>query len=261
MATTAATDSSCFPCWSGAAHQVSDLKDLDMGKGNWQRVTLNKLNSNGELNAHMGTSRTYTYILDSKTGDLYLDETKATVAMKSYGIFLGAPIYAGLVIMGNLMHIALDVASIAWRVLSEFGETWKSKGALDALLSVVFAVVWEMPKSVALNIWGVVRTPMYAVGVMLAAAWGVVSPYEGRKMVGKIEKEWHDGLTYKDDFRMGKDDQFLSKMDDCKRYGEDCSRCFGEIKAGKVWFLGWCMQVRGNIHDKVGAAAKFTLAS
>nr|NGX46450.1 hypothetical protein [Chlamydiota bacterium] len=116
-------------------------------------------------------------------------------------------------------------------------------------------------KSGAVNMWRIVRAPLFAVGVMFAAAWGLFSPYEGRKMIGKIEKEWHDGLTFKDDMRMGKDEQFLNKMDDCKKYSDDCGTCFTEIKTGKVFFLGWCMQVRGNIDAKVAGVAKYTLTN
>ena len=261
MSTAATFPCSCFSCWDGTPPEAKDLEKLDMAKGNWQRVTVNKLDAEGKPVVVAGETRKYTYIMDAKTGDLYLDESKSTVAMKSWGIFMGAVPYGAIVMVSNVISIAIEICTIVWRVLAEFGETWKNKGAFDALASVFFALAWEVPKSVCKNVWNAVRPIFFTPGVMLGAAWGVFSPYEGRRMVAEVEQEWHDGLTYKDDFRMGKNENFLSKMDDCKRYSDDCGTCFSEIKTGKVWFLGWCMQVRGNIHAKVAGVAKYSLAS
>ena len=257
--------SCCLP-WSGAPSHVTDLNNIDERDGNWQQVTLTKRDAAGKIIESGNTSRHFEYLMEAKTGDLYLYEqagsieTKSAIAMKSCGIFMAALPYGALVMFANLVNMAMDIAKIAWRVLKDFGETWKNKGVFDALFSIVFAVVWEMPKSVLVNMWRIVRAPFYALGVQFAAALGIFSPYEGRRMIGMIEREWHDGLTFKDDFRMGKDERFLN-AEDCEKYCGDCGTCFTQIKGGTVLFLGWCMQVRGNIHDKVCNVAKFALAS
>jgi len=151
----------------------------------------------------------------------------------------------------NFVKIAIDISSIAWRILPQFGRDFKSKGCLAALGNAILATFWDVPHAVMQDIWRIVRSPFYATGMMFACMYTIVRPFEGRVWIGKIETLWHEGAPHRMDLRYrGKD---RSK----DLWNQSLKEKIEELLEGKFLFLSYCMLKRGNINDEVAGKPRF----
>ena len=88
------------------------------------------------------------------------------------------------------------------------------------------AIVKLDPKEALKQFFKVLKDPFFGAIFFLSALYGCASPYEGRKAIAGIEYEWHERTSYRDDYLHNGDDFH-----------------------GKVAYLAWCFQVRGNLRD------------
>lgn len=253
----------CCPLWFAEAPELKHLDEKP--SGDWGTVSVLKRDKIGRIATNYLTPKEFLFTIERSTGDLYgiqhaeivdgvkqiVVDSRAVVAIKSAAIFLGTPFYLFGMVFVNLVKIAVDISAIFWRTLPGLVRDFQNKGILSALGNMAMDVVWHIPHEVAQDIWRVVRSPMYAAGMMLAAAYGVIQPFEGRKWMGEIELNWHQGAPYQQDLRYG-----LSEKDYLKI---SFSEMVKNIWSGKVYYLGYCMQKRGNIEDKVNGVARFRL--
>lgn len=211
--------------------------------GDWVNTKVLKIGSNG-------TEKWKRYTQELSTGDLYGvplneemcgsskgdPEPPVGIALKCAGIFVATPFYM-LGVMGvNALKIIVDISSIFWRIIPQFIEEFSTKKCIAAMGNFFMSINWDLPHAIMQDIWRVVRSPLYAGGMALACVYGIVSPYEGRKWISKIEGLWHEA-SYKMDFRLGMS----------KKYS--LTQFISDIAKGKILFLAWCMQKRGNIND------------
>lgn len=92
------------------------------------------------------------------------------------------------------------------------------------------------------SIWRIARSPIYALGMMLASLFTMICPLKGSTWLASIEYEWHQKTSYRRDIRYR-----LSKKEIRKKI-LSC-RFISDIKEGKVLYLTYCMQKRGNIRE------------
>ncbi len=220
--------------------------DLYQPNADWRNVTVEKLNSRGDLCIKdNGSPQTFEYTLEESTGDLYGLQGKPdaphTIAAKSLGIFFITPIYTLGLISANLLKMVADITSIFWKVIPQLIQELSAKGIRAALGNAIMTIVFEIPNEMILDLWRVCRSPLYAVAIEVACLYTMLSPYEGRKWIGKIESQWHDGTPY------------TKHLQDTP-----ASECVDEVLFdGKVLFMAVCMQKMGNIYDKVDKLDKF----
>lgn len=229
---------SICPCYNNLLAE----KDSQLGR-DWRQVTLQRRNRDGsEL-------QTRTYIEEISTGDLYNSyDSPSFIAQKAFRLLFGIPFYMAAVMCANLVKIITSTVNIIFRVVFEFAKTWNDKGAIEAFATVFYALSWEIPTTLANNIWRIIKAPLYAVALCLATPYALLSPYEGRKWIAKVESSWHEGTDYRNDYCYLTDHTCSEKSRPTMIKG---------ILAGKIYFLALCMQPIGNIKDKVGDLDRF----
>jgi hypothetical protein len=146
-------------------------------------------------------------------------------------------------------HMAYDVAALFLCVLPELIKNVSPKGVWQAFAHFALQVTVEFPLQLASDVWRVARSPLYGLGMMAAAIVAQPCPLEGRKWLGNIEKDWHQGLNYSNDIRYRKS---VEEWDDMS-----CSEFFWCLWEGKVLLLAYCMFKRGNINDKVAGMPRY----
>lgn len=142
---------------------------------NWTTVTFPNLDQKHK-----------TYDLEKSTGDLYWNETKVSLVIKSALIFVVTPLYT--------------MGVITWHVGRAFISDTKS------------------------HLYEVIKAPLFALAVMGTVACAPLAPYRVRKWEAQIEHKWQNQVSYRDDFRQ-KEDPTLNCWDNFK-YGIEHSQAF-----------------------------------
>lgn len=72
------------------------------------------------------------------------------------------------------------------------------KCARDCLVTITSIAVdlkhgriWCVLKDIVGFVWGKVRDPFFAIAVLACAIFGLYSPFEGRVVLARVEREWH----------------------------------------------------------------------
>lgn len=185
----------------------------------WQKVMTLKKGSDGIYitDPKTGLFSQKSYVVNTQTGALYWDEDQSLIAWKCFKVFCGAPFYiAGI---------------MAWNFGKAFIEPLR--------IGLAHREVVEIPKAVALDLWDVVRAPIYGLGMMLTALYGICDPYTGREYEATVENALMHEVSYKEDFRNKK--------------REEVPDCWPELIYGiqnaQAFYLAYCFQIRGNIND------------
>lgn len=190
----------------------------------FHRVDVCKLDNNGDIKHYEikneETKKKWditviSYIVDSKTGDLYLDEDWYVITFKCFCILLINPIFSTLTALWELSRLAVLTKRTIER-LSEQNDGEPRKELVDNLLKAVFDVV---------------KIPVFSSGIELAAFYGIFHPYQGRRMGAAIESAWHGGIDYK--------------------VGELASECSADdLVENRPFYLARCFQKRGNLNQE-----------
>lgn len=235
------------PCWCSAVPQKT-LPDQQVS-GDWAQVTVQKYRADGTR-----IDKIYQYHMELSTGDLYgipnmrgeLD-AKSTVAVKAGMMFVATPFYMVGMAVAQLFQAVTAITSIFWKSVPQIKGDYEAKGAMEALANFTFSVVYEIPAKLMHLACRFVLNPFHAGALALACAYTIIKPLEGRVWISKAESAWHEGATYRDDLRYGSPD--IPEGDDL----------ISHIWAGKIQFLGWCMQKRGNVQDQVSGVSRFRI--
>ena len=227
----------------------SSLLSVGQASAAFRRTFINKLDEQGQPRVYnlvdlktgeaSGRGSLLSYIEDVATGNLYLDEDRAVVATKCIMIaLLGNPIYAVIKEGWHFAKMLLVISTIGIDTIRKLGEQFqedKPKG-ID---SICWKAVCETGSALKEGIWGIVSTPFYAVGVELAAVYGIFDQYQGRKWVAAIERSWQNGVSYKEDLK-----QCVQSP------GENAWDAFvRNSKQARIPYLARCFQVRDNTHS------------
>lgn len=215
----------------------------------WSSFLEEKDWSYGKFKKTPGGEKPLAYHLEASTGDLYgvqesngKIDTPLQIRAKAIGIFLGSTFYAMAMMAVNAIRIAIDVSKIFWQVIPKWIKEIHTKGLFPSLGNAAIVIIWEIPNEITKDIWRILRSPFYGSAMMVASLFAMVFPFEGRTWLGKIEYEWHEKTSHRMDIRYRKSDK------ECKQLIFS-REIFSALKAGKVFYLGYCMQKRGNISD------------
>jgi hypothetical protein len=139
------------------------------------------------------------FIMDASTGDVYnagCDNSQVAVAFKCAMLgLLGIPIFTSANIVWNVIKIALDIGRIAVETIQKIGGALAECKFCDAGRILIKGVLWTLPKYLLKDISAIISAPLYALGLELAAIYGLFSPFEGRKLFTAIEDHWCSGKT------------------------------------------------------------------
>ncbi len=193
------------------------------------------------------------YTQEISTGDLYRRvDDRFHLALKCGGISLATLFYAPGLVLVNFLKIVIDLSSFFWRVLPSFIQNLSTKGIVRATANLLMATLWQIPTAISEDIWRIARVPIYALGMISAGLVGLIAPMEGLRWIAKIEFAWHQKTSYQMDLRHRKTDKELCSL-------RNIPNLITEICSGKILFLGYCIQKRGNIEDEVAGMKRFEL--
>lgn len=143
-------------------------------------------------------------IRDSKTLDLYRDQTMFEIARKALFIFLCNPIVLVMKISFNVLQMGFDFAKITIDSTIDMAIHLKNKEMMKVF--EVYAVSRiKFVQFIAQDIVYIVRAPFFAVAMQFATLLTLISPNRCRKAIAKIERSsnYNMGISY--DYRNNPD--------------------------------------------------------
>lgn len=239
---------SLFPNWFASIPLEKDTHSTD----EWCRVVVHKRDRKGNnINGEEGCPLPFYYVMETSSGDLYDIHNRQkertplySIAIKAMLIFFLVPLYALGMITIDFMRVVICVSSIFFHTFLKY--LFKREA-----LSLKNHVIKEVTKIVE-NVYRLIKVPVYTVKMMGVSVYTFLLPLRGRKWF-KVELDWHEGTTYQKDIR---------RKDLCCKKGTNCMSLLSlgsimELLNGKVLYLTYCMQKRGNIHEMVIGGKRF----
>ena len=203
----------------------------------WERVVLNVTD---------GRRRTFrvTDVIHNPTGTLYIDDSLYTVASKCLILALTSPVFYSLKALWHGFRIVLDTTVIASRFFYQLANR-KSTGQTCKQISE--RTFQDLTQSLQHNLWRVVSAPFVAIGIEAGALLGLISPYQGRRVVGFMEQIYNEDKSLKESHCV---------VDSCWsgdiRNSVDLSSAFFKKE---VCYLAQCFQPKGSMQN----TAKFQI--
>lgn len=113
------------------------------------------------------------FLMDESTGRKYLNESKGIVRFKCILLTLGTPFVHPIASLFNAAYRIIKIVSLShfWLPRAEKGYHFKAR-VLSACKDLLRVVAW----------------PLTIVGLELAAIYGWIRPYDGRKLYASIER-------------------------------------------------------------------------
>lgn len=205
----------------------------------WKTTKVQKKDKNGEwiLNK-FGNRVEEIYEEDIATGNFYEHDDAERLAAVSGAIATFAPLYGLAVMAADAIKIIVDICRIAYEAFSGFFDDIIEYSTRRAFGNVILRIVVELPTALFLDIWGIVRAPIFTVAMMIVGVYGLMDPLTARVWFDKVEYQWHDCKTYEYDIR-----HHASGVATPSQFHAD-------MKAGKIVFLAYCCLKRGHRDDK-----------
>lgn len=235
-------------CFSTLASMVGSV--FTSSENDFVRTTVKKRNDRGnfkvidvfdaQLKKKVPFSD-FTYIEDTKTGNLYKDEPENVIASKCAGIVLALPFFTLGKVIWHICKTPFEITRIALDMLSKIGPQLMRCRFYEVAMNIKQGC-WEMLNTMTTGLFEIVKAPLFFVAVELAALYGIIRPYYGRKFEALLEEAWQQGISFKKDFRFtpagGKKEGL-----DC--ISEGCVQGLFETEP-HAFYLAHCFQVRGN---------------
>jgi hypothetical protein len=173
-------------------------------------------------------------LLDVRTGDFYVEDTAEDVWGKCAAIPFGLPLYTAGQMIWSFGRFFVDIPAIALGAIRDFVSDWQ-KGHTLCELGRDYAkkITCDIPASMGKNVLHFIAAPFLAGGVLATAAYGIISPYEGRKWEAKVELCWENDVSFKEDVRW----KGLWNARAC--YLAHCFQPRGNIESGKYVIRHW----------------------
>jgi hypothetical protein len=232
----------CF----GPACKAGGVKPSENGR--WDRIVTWKKTNTGSYVDSAGIPIPKQYILDRKTGKLYLGldhedmpEGPDIVAVKCFALLIGIPLYTTASLIYRGLKVIYDFVDVPLRTLKQFGQDWKTKTKPEAIKNLLKGFFWDWPGAILYSLKEAVRDVFFGSIMWLAALEGCFSPFAGRAHVADIEYKWHHKVSYKEDPRYNRDLDEWQKLSTIKQ--------MKILWNSKAIYLTFCMQSRGNIKN------------
>ena len=133
--------------------------------------------------------------VDTSTGFVFggPDCGNTCVELRKKGVYLAIamPFYTAGVMAYNVGRI---VPVIVYLAIHSFVEYY-SENRKKTLKSTVLEHLKQMGIETGVSLRNIVRTPFYAIRMMMGCLWALVDPFNGMKIIGSFEHHWNHGKT------------------------------------------------------------------
>ena len=154
----------------------------------WERVIVN-------VAYGRGLRFQVTDVIHNPTGTLYNDDSVCVVASKCLVLALAAPVFYTARAIWHASRIVVDTVVIASQFFHQLARRENSGPILKGLSE---RALQDLTSRIQHNLWRVVTTPFIIIGIEVGALWGVISPYEGRIIVGFMERLYNEDKSAKE---------------------------------------------------------------
>jgi hypothetical protein len=116
------------------------------------------------------------FLIDQTTGKKYFNESKSCVRIKCLLLTVGVPV----------VHTVAAIINIAWKVLKliSFSHFWCENFDLEYKFKARL-------KAAGKDLLSIVTTPFFLVALELTAIYGLITPYNGRKLYASTERAYN----------------------------------------------------------------------
>ena len=187
------------------------------------------------VNAHTKESTHHFSVLNTHTGDLYVDDSMLTVAVKCVLVALVSPVFAVARMWWYGAKALIVTGTVACKAIPLLGEAIKERDGKKAVAS--WKEVKTIPSKVGTCIAKVVAAPLYFIAMELGAMYGIFDPFNGREIVAHVEQHMNGGVSRKYDVRHADIEESLPLF---KRIQDLYTK-------SQAFYLAYCFQPKGNL--------------
>ncbi len=219
-----------FSLWDSAITELFTSL-CDKTDESFRRVRIQKKDEAGNI-------KTYESIEDIKTGALYLDEPFYVTSIKCALIAFANILNTFGKMIWYTIRAPIAISAVAAESIANAAKEFAMGRCLESSTELKKGLIrsWELGVE---SLFEIVKCPIFGLGVELGAIYGIFRPNFGRKIVGKLEHAWLNGISYKQSFNR------IPPRD-----GENCLEAFSkDIQSTHPFYLAQCFQVRGNVND------------
>ncbi len=179
-----------------------------------------------------------TYIEDVRSGDLFLYESLSVIRVKCAIIALGMPFYTFGKMAWHIAKTPIEIGAIVLETLFNLGQLLYA-AQFDQCGAEGIKGISQSFEVLQKGCYEIVKAPIFGLGCEIAALYGTLKPYHGRKYEAMIERAWQAGISYREDFRN-------VSLDGEENYWQAFRK---NMRDAHPFYLAHCFQVRNNIHD------------
>ncbi len=180
------------------------------------------------------------YLEDIQTGEFYLYEEHndaGDIWLKCILLSVFTAPYAVATMTVGLAFTLVGVMTVALDVLVKFGQELESKGFCESASNLLSGIVTGFGKEIWPSLRMTILTPLCFVGVEIGALVGLVFPFDGRKLIVRVQTLWFNGATYRNDPRYHFDRHRNAEQPEPENMGR------------MVFFVAWCFLPRGSRNE------------
>jgi hypothetical protein len=175
-------------------------------------------------------------ILDRETQDIYRDESWVSLACKCAAVALVSPFHLVFV---SAFHAVRTTTLVVLTGVDAF-KCWPGENGNRGLFLWCWTV--ETSSLIGEGAWEVVRAVFYTIQIEWTAAYGLIDPFQSRKLIAQQELDWHRGIPYIDP------EQKRSPEEGKKMADKIETPLIERIKGLDFPYLAPCFRIRGNVH-------------
>jgi hypothetical protein len=221
---------------SDTAFRTVQVKKKD-ADGNIKFYEKKEVVTDPQTGAQTTTTRrfdTLTYIEHVHSGDLYKDEPWYLVSIKCACLAFALPFYGLGKIAWHVIKIPLQIIDIASESFAKIAERFKEGLCMEGINEIGHFFYQEI-SIFAADVFEIAKVPIFTIGCEIAAIYGIIKPYHGRRFEAMMEHAWQNGISYKKDQRTGP--------------SQNEEGCFPCVRENNPCYMARCFQSRGNTHD------------
>lgn len=184
------------------------------------------------MSSKTGKLERYWVVIHKETKEAYRGVPPVVISTLALFIFAALPVYF--------------IAMVSWHVMTTIAYLIQDIGKIPEACrkSTLSNKLIEIILDVSKGIKRVVRDCFHSIAMGTALLYTVLCPYDGRALVSKIEKSWHEGFSKEHDLR-----KLTNKPDgtfDNQLEGELINKAFLDKNSTTVFYLAYCFQPLSN---------------
>jgi len=134
------------------------------------------------------------------TKQLHLPQKASIVAAKCFAIALANPVVAVGRVLFHIIKIPIDLFEVFINAVKVFIDTFSFYSIFKSLKMMIMGAIVESTLKFCSHVWEIIRGPLFAVGIQIAAVRGFISgPYNAMANIASLENRLNHGSSRRTD--------------------------------------------------------------